>query len=391
MMLCGIGAFQSTARWLQLLAFGIYIYDLTGSPFLVTLVTLLKLAPLALFSPLVGAWTARVPSRNIYLIGIILMLLTSIAGATVASFSDLAVWQVMLVSFLGGAYWALDFPIRRTLIGEAVSTNDVGKAMGLDTISNNGTRMLGALLGGSMLQFWGLQGVFLLTFILYLLCFVLTLKLQMGRKVLNYRNSVSVTGNILEGMQIVKQNPVLTSTMMVTIIYNLFGFPMLSMIPVLGRDELSLSASIIGLLGSMEGLGALMGGILFVMIGQIRFFRKIYVCSVVFGFLFGLVYASSNDAQLMGGALFLMGAGSACFAAMQTTLLVLNSDSRYRSQIFGLMALSIGTGILGFSQIGVMANWIGVRPALFTSATLGLFCLLLVCRRWPQILDFQPS
>jgi len=391
MLLCGIGAFQSTVRWLQLLAFGIYVFDQTGSPFLVTLVTLLKLAPFALFSPLVGAWTTRVASRNLYLFGITLMLLTSIAGATAASFSDLVVWQVMLISFLGGVFWAFDFPIRRTLIGEAVNTNDVGKAMGLDTISNNGTRMLGALLGGSILQFWGLQGVFLLTFILYLLCFVLTLKLQMGRTILNYANSVSVTDNILEGIQIVRQNPLLTATLMVSVIFNLFGFPMLSMIPVLGRDELSLSATIIGLLGSMEGLGALLGGILFIMFGQIRFFRKIYVGGVACGFLFGFVYAASNDAQLIGGALFFMGVGSACFAAMQTTLLVLNSDSRYHSQIFGLMAVSIGTGIAGFSQIGVMAAWIGVRPALFTSATIGLFCLFLVCRHWPQILDSQPG
>ena len=138
---------------------------------------------------------------------------------------------------------------------------------------------------------------------------------------------------------------------------------MLSMIPVLGRDELSLSESIIGLLGSMEGLGALLGGILFIMFGQIRFFRKIYVYGVAAGFFFGFVYAASNGAQLMGGALFFMGVGSACFAAMQTTLLVLNSDTRYHSQIFGLMSVSIGTGIAGFSQIGAMATWIGVRPA----------------------------
>ena len=60
-------------------------------------------------------------------------------------------------------------------------------------------------------------------------------------------------------------------------------------------------------------------------------------------------------------------------------------------EIFGLMTLSIGTGIIGFSQIGLMAAWIGVRPALFTSATLGLVSLLLVCRRWPQILESQPG
>jgi MFS family permease len=391
MTLCGIGAFQSIARWLELLAFGIYVFDLTGSPFLVALVTVLKLAPLAIFGPLFGAWTANFASRNLYLLGLILVLLTSLAGATAASFGDLVVWQVMLISFLGGVFWALDFPIRRTLIGEAVSSNEVGKAMGLDTISNNAMRMLGALLGGTMLQFWGLQGVFLFTFILYSLCFALTLKLQLGRKVPNCTKTVSLKDNILEGIQLVRQNPVLTATLMISVIYNLFGFPMLSLMPVLGRDELSLTASIIGLLGSMEGLGALLGGILFFLFGQIRFFRKIYACGVAAGLLFGLVYAASNGAQLMGGALFLMGASSACFAAMQTTLLVLNSDSRYRSQIFGLMAVSIGTGIAGFSQIGVMATWIGVRPALFTSATLGLFSLVLVCRRWPQILESQPG
>ncbi|MFT6309488.1 MAG: MFS family permease [Halioglobus sp.] len=391
MTLCGIGAFQSIARWLELLAFGIYVFDLTGSPFLVALVTVLKLAPLAIFGPLIGAWTANVASRNLYLLGLTLVLLTSLAGATAASFGDLVVWQVMLISFLGGVFWALDFPIRRTLIGEAVSPNEVGKAMGLDTISNNAMRMLGALLGGTMLQFWGLQGVFLFTFILYSLCFALTLKLQLGRKVLNSTKSVGLKDNIQEGIQLVRQNPVLSATLMVSVIYNLFGFPMLSLMPVLGRDELSLPASIIGLLGSMEGLGALLGGILFFLFGQIRFFRKIYACGVAAGLLFGLVYAASNSAQLMGCALFLMGASSACFAAMQTTLLVLNSDSRYRSQIFGLMAVSIGTGIAGFSQIGVMATWIGVRPALFTSATLGLFSLVLVCRRWPQILESQPG
>ena len=409
-MLC-IGGVQSVARWLELLAFGVYVYDLTRSPLLVTLVTLVKLAPLALFGPVAGTLPARFAPRSLYITGIIMMLITTTAGLVVSSQASLQLWQVLLISFLGGVFWVLDFPVRRKMIGDAVPGQLLSKAVGLDTLANNGTRMLGPVLGGLLLQFTGLTGVLSINLVLYAICLWVTINLKLGTIVDHTatvaHNAVAIAGgensdklpshdsgaraNMREGLSLIAREPVLLSTLLVTVIYNLFGFPMLSLVPVLGRDELQLSASVIGVLASMEGAGALLGGLLFLIFGRVGLFRRIYVFGVAGGFVFWVFAAVSQGATTIAVALLLVGLCSACFAVMQTTLLILNCESRFRSRVFGILSLSIGAGFIGFSQIGLIAGWLGPRPALILSSIMGLVCLLAVCVRWPQIIAMQPD
>lgn len=387
--LLGIGALQSAARWLELLAFGVYVFDVTRSPLLVTTVTLCKLAPLALFGPVIGALPAIFPSRSLYMIALATAFLTSVIAAILAWQDLLTVWLIMLVSLIGGVFWAFDFPVRRALIGDAARAGNLSRAMALDVIANNGTRMLGPLLGGVLLQYVGLYGALLICAVTYLICGYLTYHLDVGRVVIANSVSTRIVSNMAEGITVVRNNPVLQATLMVTVIYNLFGFPMLSLVPVLGRDELQLSASIIGLLASMEGAGALFGGLLLYRFGRVYWARRTYVFGLAGSLLLGLVYATAAEPMVVGLMLLFVGVGSACFAAMQSTLLILNSDSHHRSQMFGLLSLSIGVGIVGFIQIGLMANWLGTRTALSISAIAGLLSLLLLCIHWPQILTTQ--
>lgn len=407
-LLC-IGGVQSVARWLELLAFGVYVYDLTRSPLLVTLVTLVKLAPLALFGPVAGTLPARFAPRSLYIAGIGLMLVTTASGLAVSWHNALLLWQVLLISFLGGVFWVLDFPVRRKMIGDAVSSQLLSKAVGLDTLANNGTRMLGPVMGGILLQFTGLTGVLLLNLFLYAICLLVAFYLKLGAVADNTANAArpdtdmdrvanaesagrtGVIENMREGLSLIGRDPVLLSTLLVTVIFNLFGFPMLSLVPVLGRDELNLSASVIGVLASMEGAGALFGGLLFLVFGRVSVFRRIYVFGVAGGFVFWLFAAVSHETHTIGVALLFVGLCSACFAVMQTTLLILNCESRFRSRVFGILSLSIGAGFIGFSQIGLVAGWLGPRPALFLSSIMGLLCLLAVCVRWPQIVAVQPD
>lgn len=379
------------ARWLELLAFGVYVYDLTASPLLVTLVTLVKLAPLALFGPLAGTLPARFAARNLYLAGIGLMLATTLVGLIFSWHGSLVLWQVLLISFLGGVFWVLDFPVRRKMLGDAVAASQLSKAVGLDTLANNGTRMLGPVMGGVLLQYTGLTGVLTLNLLLYGICLIATMNLRLGTVADNTGGAMGLLHNMREGFSLIVRDPVLLATLLVTVIFNLFGFPMLSLIPVLGRDELNLSASVIGVLASMEGAGALIGGLLFLVFVRVSFFRRIYVLGVAGGFVFWLIAAVSSSPQAMGLALLLVGLCSACFAVMQTTLLILNCEQRFRSRVFGVLSLGIGAGFIGFSQVGLVAGWLGPRPALVLSSIMGLVSLAVVCLRWPQILAVQPD
>lgn len=55
-----VGVFSGVARWLELLVVGVYAFDTTGSPFLVALLVILRLLPLAVLGSVVGTWKSVV-------------------------------------------------------------------------------------------------------------------------------------------------------------------------------------------------------------------------------------------------------------------------------------------------------------------------------------------
>ena len=48
-----------SVRWLEMLAVGVFVYQRTGSPFLVALMTLLRMLPMALFGAVAGVVADR--------------------------------------------------------------------------------------------------------------------------------------------------------------------------------------------------------------------------------------------------------------------------------------------------------------------------------------------
>lgn len=356
---------------------------------MVTMVTLVKFAPLALFGIPFGALSGKFPPRSVYIVGVLSMIVVNLIGLYLALQGTLGVSQVMAISFAGGLFWVLDFPVRRALIGDAVEQSRLGQAMAVDTVANNGTRMLGPLAGGALLQFVGLSGAFVFAIAIYCVCLLLSVRLQIGRAVIQGVQDESVTSSLLQGVLLVRDKPVLMAVLMVTVVYNLFGFPLLSLVPVIGRDTLQLSPGAVGLLASMEGAGALVGSAIMMRFASTVDFRRLYVCGLIIYFLASSVYAWLHHTVPIGVMLMIAGMGSAAFAAMQTTLLILNSPHEYRSRLFGLLSLSIGTGLIGFSAIGLLANALGAQQAVFISAVCGLLATALICKRWPSMLAEQ--
>ena len=65
------------------------------------------------------------------------------------------------------------------------------------------------------------------------------------------------------------------------------------------------------------------------------------------------------------------GFGSAAFANMQTSLIVLHAPMQIRSRLMGLLTVCIGMGPLGILLIGAIADFLGPMLAIEVVATLG--------------------
>ena len=73
----------------------------------------------------------------------------------------------------------------------------------------------------------------------------------------------------------------------ITLIFNIFGFPLVSLIPVLGREKLMLTEFDIGILASSEGLGALIGALIIGNLSPQKYLLGIFVAGVS-GFFVGM-------------------------------------------------------------------------------------------------------
>jgi len=379
-----IGLVVFVVRWVETVAIGVFVYQHTGSALLVASMTMLRLLPMGLFGAFLGAMAERVERRTALIIVVVGMLITSLTLATLAHLHLLAIWHLAAASFINGLGWATDNPVRRVMIGEAVGAGQMSTAMSIDVGANNASRMIGPTIGGLLLAGFGIAGVFTLSVALYAIAVVAACRVR-------YRNSFplntteSVLARIAEGLRLVVRDRSLIGTLTITVIYNVFGWPFTSMVPVIGQDRLLLGPEGIGVLASMDGIGAFAGAVLMGLLCRPRLYRRAYVGGVTMYLVMLTVFALVPLPAVAGAALLCTGLGGAGFSIMQATLVYLAAPPEMRSRMLGVLSVCIGTGPIGFIALGLLADAIGAPWATASAGLSGLLALLLTRPLWRAI------
>jgi MFS family permease len=379
-----VGLVVFAVRWLEMLAVAVFAYQRTGSPFIVALLTMLRMLPMTLFGAVVGALAERVERRIALIIVVVSMLLSSLALALLAWAGALAVWHVALASFVNGIAWTTDNPVRRTMIGEVVGLERMSAAMSLDVGANNASRMLGPTLGGVLLATLDIGGAFAVSVLCYLVALAAAMRIGHCNPS-RPAGSASVLERIIEGFMLVRRDPRLIGTLVVTIIYNTFGWPFTSMIPVIGQDNLGLGAAGVGVLASMDGVGAFCGAVAIAIFATPRVFARLYIGGVIIYLIMLPVFALAPNPVLAGTVLTATGLANSGFSIMQATLVYLAAPPELRSRIYGVLSVCIGVGMIGFIHLGLLAGVIGASWATATIGVEGLLAMLLTRRFWRTI------
>jgi MFS family permease len=115
-----VGGLGGAMRWLEILVLGIYAFDVSGSALVVSLMVVARMAPMVLFGTLIGAVVDRLDRRLTLIVAFSSMALGSAFIAISGLDGEVALWVLALVAFFNGLGWSTDFPVRRTLISDAV-------------------------------------------------------------------------------------------------------------------------------------------------------------------------------------------------------------------------------------------------------------------------------
>ncbi len=379
-----IGTVQFGVRWIEMLAVGIFVYQQTGSALLVTMLTMLRVLPMAVFGAFVGAAADILEGRVVLLLTTLTLLVTSVMIAILAYMDHLATWHLAVASFISGTIWSTDIPLRRLMIGRVVGAERMANAMVFDVGSSNVSRMAGPAIGGVVLVTWGIDGCFVLGAIMYLVAILAAAGIRYRSPSASSPPGVLLK-NIADALSLVRREKQLMGLLTITVIFNLFGWPNLSLIPVIGADYLTLDPREIGLLASMEGLGAITGVLTIYHLGKPTYYADLYIRSVMLYLAALMLFAVLPYASLAGVALFIIGLGGSGFGIMQSTLAFRSVEPQMRARMLGLLSVSIGTGPIGFLQVGLLAEAIGAQLAIITTSAEGMLALVLTRHFWREI------
>lgn len=381
--LWSVGLIVTTVRWMETVVMGVVVYKQTGSALAVASITMLRLLPMALFGAFLGAFAERF-DRRLTLAGVIgVLAITSIALAIAARLGELEVWQLALASLVNGFGWVTDNPVRRVLMGESVGRERMASAVAFDVGGLNASRMVGPTVGGLLLVGVGIDGTFVMNAAMYLAAIALALAVR--TRMPATPGAGAVLARTLEGFAIVFADRRLAATMVVTVIYNVLGWPFISMIPVIGRDQHGLGPEGIGILTSVDGVGAFFGALALAFWLTQRWHAPVYVGSVAAYQVGVIAFALAPEPTTAGLALLLTGLAGAGFATLQATIVYLAAPTEMRSRVLGVLSVCIGTGPVGFVWLGWLADQIGAPTATAVTGLIGLAALAATRPMWRTI------
>jgi MFS family permease len=382
-----VGAYSGVVRWLEMLAVGIYVFEVTGSPTLVVVFSLLRLLPMGLFGAFMGALTDRIGQFRTIVIGLIVMTVLSIILTISAWSGTLTLWQIAVGAVLGGFFWTTDLPARRNLMGALSGAAGVASAMSLDAATSNVTRALGPALGGLLFAVIGIEGAFALSALLYTVSLISLARVSASAR---GPGAASVRGGrllreVIDGVRFARSDRAIVGTLAVTIAFNVFGWPYTSLIPVVGAAVLNLDPFPVGLLMSTEGIGALLGALAAGWAASRLVHRRIYFAGALLTQVAILALSQVDSVYGAGATIALAGIGAGAFSAMQATLIYLLSPPDMRARMLGVLSVCIGTAPVGYLNIALLADWWGAMPAIAISGFGGCLALVLAWLLWPEI------
>ena len=369
------GAFLSnTGTWMQAVAQGWLVYQLTNSAFWLGVDAFMSTAPGLILTLLAGVFADLVDRRRLLLFTQVGAGLSALVLAILIVTNVVHVWMILLLSFVTGCCFAIAGPSYQAITIDLVGREDLANAIALNSTQFQFSRVLGPVLAGVGLKIFGLAGCFFANAFSFVAVIVSLSMVRFDKKALAPAHSVkdrkAVWQDLVEGVRYVRHRPRVFMLLLIAGMTSLFGAPVSSMIPVYARDIFHLDESGNALLMGVSGAGAFIGALTLAYLGDFKYKGW----SVLFGsFWFSVcVIAFSFSTNLTLSLIFLFGMGFAivsCVAVVNTLLQKLVTDEM-RGRVMSMFILSfIGTMPIGNFIAGAAASRFG---APYTLATGGI-------------------
>jgi MFS family permease len=354
-----------TGTWMQQVALGWFVLELTGSLFLLGVTSAVRSLPILLFSFVGGIAADRFDRKRIILVAncVALVVTAILAWVTAAGRVDMA--GILLLAFALGVTNAFEMPARQAYVVELVGRGDLMNAIALNSLLFNGARVIGPAIAGVLVAAFGPAaafGVNALSFIPVIVGLLIIHPPVVVRTVGRARAAFAETMAYLRG------ETRLAGLLLLLAASTIFASGYLVLGPAIARD-LGQGPEGLGLLLSATGIGAIAAGLLLASNGhrQGRAASLVVAGLVMAACLVGVAISRSFALTLLllGGT----GWGMVTFNATSNTLIQTIVPDSLRGRTMSLYTIvMLGLLPVGSLLTGAVADVAGVSVALALGA-----------------------
>jgi MFS family permease len=377
------------ATWMDQLARGWLIYELTDSALQLGLVRGVQAIPFLLLSPVAGSTADRYSRKMQVMVAQVADGLLYAAIALLIITGQIQPWHVYVTAFAMAIVQTFQQPSRAAMVADAVPPGHLTNAIGLNAMVFNVARSTGPALAGLLIAMYGTAGSYAVQAVFYFLATIWTVMLRSAERSsagfhADSAHRASFGQSIIEGWKFSLKNEAVRTGLLIVTFASLFIIPFTTLLPVFARDLLGVGASGQGLLLTAMGVGALCSSVLIASLGD-RLPRGIFMLGGVT--LYGFIVVAFSASPWFELSMVLMAIVGVCHVtshALVQTVIQTYSPSEFRGRTIAIFHMSQVVLMIGSMLIGALSSLVGARWAAALMSTVGTLTMIAIYVALPR-------
>jgi MFS family permease len=369
-----IGSFFSFfGSWIQNVAQGWLVYELTGDKAKLAMVGFFATIPVAILGPFMGAFADKLNKRRVLIICQTIFGVSALSLAIITYLGVVRYEHILLIALINGVASSVEMPTRQSVVSRVVPREQIHAAVPLNAMTFNMARILGPALGGWLLHLFGAFACYLFNGLSYLALIIAVLAIRSDMKA-TPGEAQPIKDLLLEGMRYTWKDIRLRMLFLMEMTVSIFALFYLNLMPAIVKDVLKLDERGLGTAMSSIGFGAMIG-LVTVSILSPKPYKSHIIGTAMFVIGIALVIMANTTVTWI--SMFAFGlAGASAVAQFNTTnaLFQTIAPERLRGRVLAMHVWALsGLGPLSLPLFGNLAQHWGIRETL----NLGAACVLI--------------
>ena len=379
----------SMGTWMDEVARGWLIYELTDSVAQLGLVRGIQAIPFLFLAPIAGSFADRHSRRMLLIVTQSVHALIFAVTALLVFTGEIRVWHIYVSAVLVAVVQVFQQPSRGAMISDTVPREYLTNALGMNSMMFNVARTLGPALAGGVIVLSGTGGAFAVQALFLFMAVVWTAAMRNDRrKAVEARAGAkpreSFAKSIVEGWKFSWRNEAVRASLACAMLVSFFVVPFTALMPVFARDLLAVGADGQGIMLTAMGMGAFMSAGLITFAGE-RLPRGwiMFGSAVIYGVVI-MAFAASSWFYVSLVIMVLAGLCQPLSNALVQTVIQSHAPRELHGRtmaIFSMHQVLITAGSIVFGALAVV---IGPRWAVAAMGAAGAISIVAVAVVLPK-------